>query len=187
MLPPTATPITVLAPGRKIKVEGYGECHVYPISVRSLKKYGEQVSQAIMTLIQIVLKPNLDVKMQLILGMVPWVLTNCLELVESCIRFDDKNVIFDDLPQWSVQPIVEAWLLENFDEEYKWVPWMAVAQKALSAVSGKTIEIRETLSKLASLLDTASETSSTAEPTTVLMKDGPSPNSDSGGKGPVVR
>lgn len=180
MLPPVATPEKVLAPGRLVEVPGFCKAKVYAIGPRHLKKYGKEVGQAMAALIQIAIKPGVDVKIQLIMQMVPWVMSNCLDLVEECTKLQDPAVTWDALPHWALPEIIRAWLLENFDEEYKWGPWVAVAEQALKSVTGRTVEISETLSKLSSLLDTTSGTSSTVEPPTILTKDGPSPKSASG-------
>ncbi len=142
--------IRVLFPGRPIALSGY-EATVYPMGVKHVRKFLERVL-AIADAIGIVARRPDESERQHVerisAELIPFALKNAFDIISECVVLPDGAKL-DDVPQWDLPPIVEAWIYESFGEEKKWRPWVALLESALARFSGgEPVSISEMWSRV---------------------------------------
>lgn len=160
---------SILNPGTEVVLsDGTTKCHVYPISFKQIGKFATRIIGAISSIASALpsgkrMPTNDEVMAVLSSRAIPVVLSDLMDLVAECTRFDDKRTI-DDLPHWDVPLIIEAWIEENFSDPKKWTTWVTTIELLMEKVTKKPFSFKalmsETASKPSSPADTPSTTSS---------------------------
>lgn len=139
----------VLFPGRTIELKLPGgmvtRATVFPIGVEQIEEYAGAIAAVSHSLLQVAgtIQGSDELRGRAMLGRaLPYVLKYAIGLVRRCVKFENPDVTFSDMPHWLFAPIVQAWLLENFDDPSKWDPWTATwnagAEMMAQASSGST-------------------------------------------------
>ena len=164
--------LRVLFPGTVVDLPEGFSVTVYPLAFKQIKEFADKVASGIAMLTATSVpkasagatpKQKTQVeKVQndmLIQTLLPWVLSNAVDLVEKCVVFPkDIDIKLQDLPHYRLPPIIEAWVEESFIGEDKLRPWMAVVEHLTEKVTGKKIVVSEILSKAVSSRATAAAT-----------------------------
>lgn len=178
----------ILFPGTRVEIDtGAAKLAwtVFPVSVRKMQKFSRAVGRALAALgaVQVTKGASQEERMKQILpAMIPVVLEDLLDLVSECCAPDTGNVVeigVMELPHWHVVPVIEAWITESFVGEGKIRPLVNAVERGMKKLTGKRLDLWETLSKFSSGLDTDSPISSTEDSPASPTEDGASPNSSS--------
>jgi hypothetical protein len=173
------SPEEMLFPGRVVVLDDKKKLTaiVFPPALNHVRAFSRDVVGAAMALMKAVAdtKKNDDATqrmVQVLTTMVPYILTNAMDLVSKCTRIEcpgSEGLTLEKLPHWYAPPVVEAWIEEAFGDETKVRPWKAAIETLMSKSTGKKFSISEMLSQLSSPRATAGTTSSstanTAAPT----------------------
>lgn len=173
--------LLVLVKGQRVELKEFGcAVTVYPIGPRQLSVFAQQVGGAVAFVAKASLKIGSDPGLEYLTQMVPYVMCNMMECMESCVVVEPKEVQFGQLPHWELPPVIEAWLRINFDSPKKWVPWLTVVETIIEETTGKKVRISEKVSATLSEAASGSKTSSTVNVPAGPTPDGAPPKSDSG-------
>lgn len=162
--------IEQLFPGRVVQLEKGLAATVFPPGLLHIRKFSRDVVGLGMALADSVgkLKDKAGQSQALVQQLLPFLLTNALDLVAECVRVDGpggKTYKIAELPHWLLPPILEAWVEESFGDEAKVRPWKAAIEKTVERATGSKLTISEMLRRDSSPPDTAARTSSsTASP-----------------------
>ena len=140
-----------LFPGKQIKTDLDVVITVYPLGVTHIKRFTEDITRIVNASQSIRVSKNADKKQvaeQFVMGLIPLVLTDALELVKECTKVEGAD--FDELPHWLLPDIASAWIEESFGEEKKWRPWVTLIESTISRVTKQTFSISEIWSKASS-------------------------------------
>jgi len=151
----------VLPAARRIPVlDGKAEALVFPLGVIHLRKFNDKISKALLFIAQNVrFKKDASVDeigMQIMAEVAPLMLTDLLDLLCDCVRFNPNTVKIDDLPHWDFPKIVEEWIDESFGTPEKRDPWMGAIERTVTRMTGSEFSISEMWSKDSSPGDGAS-------------------------------
>jgi hypothetical protein len=148
----------ILYPGRDILLEDLGlTVTVYPMGYKHMKKFTGKIADALSIIGRTSYPKGADqaaVMKAVMSNITPFLMTNLLELVEECTVFNIQGVTMEDLPQWHLPVIIEAWLLESFGEEKKWKPWVTALENVLEKFTGSKTSLLATFSSSSSSPDT---------------------------------
>lgn len=144
----------ILFPGVEVVFEGGYVARVYPLGFKHIRKFSTQIAGALMTLMDTkVPKKFADdpasakaFQDAMFAKIVPYVLTNFLDLLADCVVMEPKEVKIDDLPHWDVAKLAEVWLIESFGEEKKRLPWVAAMENVFAQVTGERKKMSEIFS-----------------------------------------
>lgn len=154
-----------LIPGETVHLQDIGlDVTVYPAGFTHLRKFGTELG-ALMQMMgpkTKISKDEFKIGMDLMAELIPFVMTNCLDLVRECVVFPEGVAGWDDLAHWHVPPIVEAWIEVNFGDEGKVKPWLTMVERVVSMISGQKMSISEIFSKSSLRQGTTSTPSTTA-------------------------
>jgi len=170
-----------LVKGTRVELKEFGaSVTVFPIGPRQLHIFAAQVGGAVSLIAKTCLKIGSDPGLEYLSQMIPYVMFNMMECLESCVTVEPAEISFEQIPHWELPKIIEAWLRINFDSEKKWLPWLAVVETIVEEAVGKKILISEKVLQALSEAASGSKTSSTASAPGGPMPDGVPPKSDIG-------
>jgi len=163
------SPEETLFPGRVIVLDEKRKLTaiVFPPGLGHVRSFSRDVVGAAMALMKAVAdaKKSDDATQRMVsvmTTMVPYVLTNAMDLVGKCTRIECPGLTgltLDKLPHWCAPPVVEAWIEEAFGDDTKVRPWKAAIESLMSKSTGKKFSISEMLSQLSSPRGTPVKTS----------------------------
>lgn len=149
--------------GTPVDLEEHGWVSVFPLGVSHIKKFTGIVSIGL----QMIPTEMVDEQKKEQLGariaaqLIPFMLTEGLELIAECVKFEDQGKGLEQLPHYCLPVIIDTWFEESFGEEKKYRPWLHLTEKLVKRFTGKEITISEIVSKYFSESDTLEKTSST--------------------------
>lgn len=157
-----------LFPGREVVLQCGATAIVYPLGFRQIRKFSNEVVGMLMQIMDTKIPPNIaadpvlakQFQDKMFAKILPYALTNLLDLVSDCVKFEPADCTIDDVPHWDVALIIEAWVIESFGEEQKRLPWIAAVENVFAQVTGKKVKISEIFSKPSSPPATVAKTSS---------------------------
>lgn len=92
-----------------------------------------------------------------LLRLAPIAIAELLPLINRCL--DGIDIEDEGCPHWVVAPVIEAWISESFGDEKKVRPWADAVDAALEKMTGRRIQLWQTLSSSLRRADTQSATS----------------------------
>lgn len=157
--------VKVLYPGVEVVLESGAVAKVFPLGFKHIRKFSTQISGALLTLMNQKIPANIAkdpaaakaFQDAMFAKIVPYVLTNLLDLLEDCVVLEGAKV--EDLPHWEVAKITEVWVIESFGEEKKRRPWVAAVENIFAQVTGEKRQISEIFSPSSSSPATVAKTS----------------------------
>jgi len=143
-----------LFPGKEIVLNDQVVAIVFPLGFKHIRKFSRDISGALLTLMNSQIPENIrdDSKAQkrltdqMFQTLIPYAIDNLLDLISECIKFKPEEVKIDDLPHWDVAKLIEAWIIESFGEEKKYLPWIAAVENIFAQVTGEKKSISEIFS-----------------------------------------
>lgn len=131
---------------------------VFPLGVGNIRAFNKAVERILAQL-----SNNIDLRRitsdpgQAITAIVPMIMSDALEIVDSCV--EGVNILHPRFPHHLLPDIVRAWMEESFGTEGKRRPWVLLLEEGLSKLAGKKVGLSDTLSKFSSNTGIVSTTS----------------------------
>ena len=166
---PDKLAVEMLFPGRSISVDASRgiTAIVYPPGIVHIRQFSRDIVSGVMAIVGSMTTnkgaAQAEKTKALLAQLVPFVLTNLIDLVGECTRLECKaapNLKLADLPHYLVPPIVQAWVEESFIGENKLLPWKAAIEALIEKATGKPTSISEMVSNFSSPPATPAKTSS---------------------------
>jgi len=158
----------ILPGAKRVPVlEGQAEALVFPLGFRHLKQFNDKITRVLIYISNHVKIPDSaseeEAFNRVLTEAVPILLTDMLDLLEECVRFNPNGIKFDDLPHWDVPIIIEEWLTESFGEPKKRDPWRRAIESTVARFTGQEMSLSQIFSKGSSPQDGPIETSSESD------------------------
>lgn len=141
----------ILFPGTELALESGAIVTVYPLGVRHLRKFTEELSLLLGMLNSgHVRGSEAEIGVKVMSEFGPVILSRLINVINECcvIQYkDEKDLSLDDLPHWELPVIAQQWIEDSFGSEGKRKPWITAIETLMSRVLKKKTTISEMLSR----------------------------------------
>ena len=154
-------------PGREVKLDDVPvKIMVYPLGVGHIRRFTDDITRIVSATGNIKVTKGAsekEIAQAFVMGLIPLVLTDAIDLVKECTVIDPPDIKFDELPHWALPDIAEAWIDQSFGDAKKWKPWVSLIERTITRVTKKPFSISEIWSKSSSQTAIPSNASSTED------------------------